>query len=93
VENTGCYYSILSRYEDNGWLPAFLEKHRETINLAFCNLCRGKKVKKDEETLLVVIYFDDPVIDVQAEIMNMKTGILELSCLSNFVCYAREEFA
>lgn len=47
---------------------------------------------KNQATCLVVVFFDDPVIDTQAEVMKVRTQLKEWLCLSEFKAFARDSF-
>jgi hypothetical protein len=44
------------------------------------------------DTLLVVIFFDDALLDATAEKIRIKTQMQEFNCLVEFKAYARSHF-
>ena len=52
----------------------------------------GTQISPCNDTQLVVLFFDDPIIDVQAEVLKMRAEPRAFPCLTEFKSYAREDF-
>jgi len=48
--------------------------------------------RDDRETKLIVLFFEDSIMDTMAEKMQMKTRLREFDCTLEFKCYARDCF-
>ena len=48
--------------------------------------------KTGAETMLVVLYFDDSVIDLMGEILNVQCRLSKHDCQQPFRCYAADMF-
>jgi len=48
--------------------------------------------REDKHTNLIVLFFEDSLIDVTAEVMNLKANLMDFDCLLNFKAYARDHF-
>lgn len=46
--------------------------------------------REDKHTNLIVLFFEDSLIDVTAEVMNLKANLMDFDCLLNFKAYARD---
>ena len=50
------------------------------------------KTERDNDTMMVVLYFDDSVIDLMAEILGVETRMSKHDCMMPFVSYASDMF-
>jgi hypothetical protein len=48
--------------------------------------------RDDKETSLVVLFFEDSLLDVEAEVMRLKAELRDFDCLLEFKVYARHQF-
>ena len=48
--------------------------------------------REDNETRLLVIFFEDSRLDVRAEEMKIKEKMKDFNCKLSFKCYARDSF-
>lgn len=48
--------------------------------------------RDDPETRLVVLFFEDSLLDVEAEVMKLKANLRDFDCLLEFKVYARHYF-
>lgn len=53
---------------------------------------RKENALLNQKTFLVVLFFDDPIIDVKAEQMKVQAELNRMPCISEFYCYARSQF-
>ena len=50
------------------------------------------KVSKDADKVIFVLYFDDSVIDLMGEILNVQTRLSKYDCQQPFRCFAADMF-
>jgi hypothetical protein len=78
----GCvYYEIFERddYTASCWIKAKKCLNKVTENLA-------------SETLLVVLFFEDSILDCAAEVLQLKAQLRDFDCLQEFKVYQRHCF-
>ncbi len=51
-----------------------------------------EKTKRGSDTMMVVLYFDDSVIDLMAEILEIECRVSKYDCQLPFKCYAADLF-
>ena len=47
---------------------------------------------RGSDTLIVVVYFDDSVIDLMGEILEVECRLSKYDCAQPFKCYAADKF-
>jgi len=50
------------------------------------------KTKRAADTMVVVLYFDDSVIDLMGEILGIECRLSKYDCMMPFKCYAGDMF-
>ena len=48
--------------------------------------------ERGTDTMMVVLYFDDSVIDLMGEILNVECRLSKYDCQQPFKCYASDMF-
>lgn len=51
-----------------------------------------EKTSREADTMMVVLYFDDSVIDLMGEILNIECRLSKYNCVLPFKCYAGDMF-
>ena len=51
-----------------------------------------EKVERTDELMMIVLYFDDSVIDLMAEILGVETRMSKADCNMPFTCFASDMF-
>ena len=50
------------------------------------------KQERDDDIMMIVLYFDDSVIDLMAEILGVETRMSKMDCQMPFTCFASDLF-
>ena len=50
------------------------------------------KTERTSDTIIVVLYFDDSVVDLMAEILQIECRLSKYDCQQPFKCYAADMF-
>lgn len=51
-----------------------------------------EKMERDDDVMIIVLYFDDSVIDLMAEILGVEARISKSDCNMAFTCFASDMF-
>lgn len=51
-----------------------------------------ERVERGSDTMIIVLYFDDSVIDLMGEILKVECRMSKLDCQMPFKCYAADQF-
>ena len=51
-----------------------------------------KKVNRGSDPMMVVLYFDDSIVDMMGEIIHVNCRLSQRDCMQPFKCYAADMF-